>query len=149
MKPTVYLAGPITGLGYDDATDWREIAKDWFQHHGIHGLSPLRGKDYLAGEIDLSDRYDDHPMSTSQAITGRDRWDCCSSDLVLVNMLGASRVSIGTVMEIAWADMARNPICLIMEDNSNIHEHAMIRTVITWRVSSLEDGLEICRRALT
>ena len=42
---TVYLAGPITGLTYDGATDWRHAVAADLNSVGIKGLSPMRGKD--------------------------------------------------------------------------------------------------------
>jgi hypothetical protein len=35
----------------------------------------------------------------------RDRFDATRCDVLLVNLLGAERVSIGTMMEVAWADL--------------------------------------------
>lgn len=39
MEKIVYLAGPITGLDYNDCTDWREYAKKELEKWGIIGLS--------------------------------------------------------------------------------------------------------------
>ena len=141
-KPLVYLAGPITGLSYDGATSWREEAVSALAENGIVGLSPLRAKDYLLNEIKLADEYD-AVMSTGRAITTRDRFDCTRADMVLVNLLGASKVSIGTVMELAWADLARVPVVLCIEREENPHEHAMIRETIGWRVDSVEAAIDV------
>lgn len=141
-KPLVYLAGPITGLSYGGATSWREEAITELAKHGIVGLSPLRAKDYLLNETKLADEYD-VVMSTGRGITTRDRFDCTRADLVLVNLLGADRVSIGTVMELAWADLSRTPIVLCIDDEENPHEHAMIREVVGWRVNSVQAAIDV------
>lgn len=140
---TVYLAGPITGLNFAGAVDWRKAATAYLEPHGIRGVSPMRAKDYLAGERDLQAMgYETHPLSTPQGILTRDRWDCTHSDAVLFNFVGASRISIGTCMEVAWADLARVPAVLCMEEG-NAHEHGMVVAACGWRVHSLEDGLEL------
>src|SRR4051812_12682585 len=100
----VYLAGPITGLSFDNAVNWREefIAK---LPSEIVGLSPLRGKDYLEGEPSIAACYENAGLvlSCERGITTRDYNDVKRSDVIVVNLLGAQKVSIGTVMEIAWA----------------------------------------------
>jgi len=143
-RPTVYLAGPITGLSYDGAEDWRGYAKRRLANHGILGLSPLRGKEYLrtSGPLSAED-YHDKPLSSPRGITTRDRWDCTRSDVVLVNLIGAPRVSIGTMIELGWADAARNPIVLAMEPAGNVHDHAMVTEVAGFRADSVEGALEL------
>lgn len=138
----VYLAGPITGESYKSATDWRQYMIDYLPN-GITALSPLRGKYYLEKFKDIADSYENISLSSSRGITTRDRFDVMSSDVIFVNLLGAKSVSIGTVMEIAWADILRKPIILVMEDESNIHEHAMIREVVGFRVNNIDDGIKI------
>jgi hypothetical protein len=66
-------------------------------------LSPLRGKEFLKQERELKGSYAMYPLSTDKGITFRDHWHVKRCDLVLANLAGATRVSIGTVMEIAWA----------------------------------------------
>lgn len=126
----VYLSGPISGRLFGDAAHWREYAARRLQEIGIKAVSPLRFKEYLANEGPLSKRgYERHPLSTPRGVTTRDRYDCTTADLVLVNLLHAGDVSIGTVMEIAWADAFRIPIVLIMEDQGNPHEHLILNEV--------------------
>ncbi len=148
----VYLAGPITGLSYAGCTDWREEAITHLGKFGIQGLSPLRGKEYLQNEKSISDNYDEGldgqskliaTMSGQRGIYARDKFDCERADLVLVNMLGAQRVSIGTVMEIAWASGVGTPIVLVMEEQGNIHEHSMLREACAFRVDNLKDALHV------
>lgn len=142
---SVYAAGPITGLSFTGATDWRNdlqlLLKD-----KVKVLSPLRAKDYLKNETVIGDSYEQekidspltHVLSSSRGITTRDRNDVMNSDIILVNLLGATKVSIGTVMEIAWADMLRKPVVLVMEKTGNVHDHAMIRECIGFRVETLD-----------
>lgn len=43
-------------------------------------------------------------------------------------------------MEIAWADAWRKPVVLVME-NANIHDHAMIREVSGFIVPDLDEAI--------
>jgi nucleoside 2-deoxyribosyltransferase len=108
----------------------------------------MRAKEYLKKKKSLSKTGNyKHPISTSKGITTRDRWDCTRCDVVLVNLLGTREISIGTVMEIAWADSARIPIVLVMEDK-NPHDHLILSQVAGFRVDNLEDGLDIVKALL-
>jgi nucleoside 2-deoxyribosyltransferase len=69
--------------------------------------------------------------------------------VLLVNLLGALKVSIGTCMELGWADAARVPIIAVMEQSGNPHDHAMVNEVVGFRVEKVEHGLEIARAILT
>lgn len=138
----VYLAGPITGTTYDGCTGWREHAAAVLAPHGLVGLSPMRGKDYLAAESTIADQYDETVLSSQRGIMTRDRWDAHRTDILLVNLLGAERVSIGTVMEIAWADSVRAPIVLAME-SGGLHDHAMVREAAGFIVPTLDEALDI------
>lgn len=151
MKFLVYTAGPITGLSYEGCTDWREYVADslsTISDGRIECLSPMRSKSYLRGPNPIGDSYEGTILSSQKGITARDRYDCTRSDLVFVNMLGAQRVSIGTVMEIAWADMNRIPIVLVMEKENNMHDHAMIREACPFRVTSLHEGMDVTNSIL-
>lgn len=139
---TVYLAGPITGTTYDGCTNWRQYVMDHLPE-GIVGLSPMRHKDYLLNETQVQDTYENSILSCQRGIFARDSWDCRRCDAILVNLLGAERVSIGTVMEIAWGHAFHKPIVLVMEENNNIHEHAMIREACPFRARSIEEAIEV------
>jgi nucleoside 2-deoxyribosyltransferase len=141
----VYLAGPIAGLGYAGATDWREFATCVLSDEDIVALSPMRGKQYLqdVGVIGSSHTRPDRPLSTPQAIVARDYFDVKRADLILVNLLGATRVSIGTMFEAAWCLHWRKPLVLVMEESGNPHDHWFVHQAAGFRVSRLTDGLEL------
>jgi len=146
----VYLAGPITGLSFVGATDWRRdaaIAIGERSEGRVETLSPMRHKDYLSGVEKIADSYEGSVLSSQRGIFYRDRLDCTRADLVLVNMLGASRVFIGTVMEIAWANAREIPIVLVMEDG-NLHEHSMLREACGFRVQTMPEAIDVALRIL-
>ena len=130
----VYLAGPIAGLGYDETTDWRNVVT--MELHPIKCLSPMRGKEYLQGEKQDVHNHVFMPgyetaISGPKGIVSRDRFDVTRCDLVFMNLvrsnkdtdtLGANKVSIGTMVELGWADAYRKPVVVILDDN-NPHIH--------------------------
>jgi nucleoside 2-deoxyribosyltransferase len=146
-RPVVYLAGPITGLSYDGAVGWREDAEAHLDAYGIGTADPMRGKSYLSGQDEIKDSYADHAMSTAHAIFKRDRMDCRKCDALLVNFLGAEKVSIGTVMEIAWADANGIPVVIVMEPD-NLHQHSMVKEAAYVVADTLDEGIQITRRLL-
>jgi len=159
MSRFVYLVGPITGTSWVETTNWREYARDRF-NPGIVGLSPLRGKDYLQHETSLADSYKQHVLSTTRGIMVRDEFDCRNADVILANFLGATRVSIGSVMEIAWAYMSKKPIITVMEaggedftgkklSTGNCHEHAMLNEATSYKVDTLDAGIFVVNSILT
>lgn len=142
---SVYLAGPISGLSYGDTVNWRDAVTAELKEYCVKGLSPMRGKAFLGKATKIADHYKEEEYfdvsGTIAAINIRDHNDVYTCDALLVNLLGATTVSIGTVMEIAWARAYKKPVVLVMEKEGNIHEHAML-TYDVIRVDSLEEGIK-------
>jgi hypothetical protein len=151
MKHFVYLAGPISGCSYEGATDWREYVISNLPD-SIRGLDPMRGKKYLKDEVSLDsklqeDVYTEAAETRAKGVLTRDRFDVMRSDLIFVNLLRAKRVSIGTVMEIAWADIWRIPVVVVMEED-NIHQHGMLTEAVGFIIDNLDDGIQLIRDIL-
>lgn len=150
MKPRVYAAGPIGGLSYEAATDWREYATKQLGEAGITVFSPMRAKSFLRGKANLTWLMDDlgEPMATSKGIQCRDRNDCTKADALLVNLKGTTRASIGTCFEIAWAHLLRIPVIVVAEaDNLHI-AHPMAKEMIDFRVDDLDQAINIVKYVL-
>lgn len=150
----VYLAGPITGLTFNGAQDWRTEARNTLAQYNIFGASPLRGKEYLRALVKpISGTGEEYAhlgcMSTPRGVMTRDRYDATTCDVLLVNLLGSTKVSIGTVMEIAMADVKRIPIVCVMEETGNPHEHMMIAEAIGFRVTTLDEALHVVVKILS
>jgi len=139
----VYLSGPISGLSYDDCTDWRKRFANLLQPDVVP-LSPMRGKEYLKSKDTIKDSYTAVALSRAEGITAKDRNDVQNCDAMVINLLGAERISIGTVIEVGWADAFRKPIVLVLEpDGTNTHEHCIINTVCGFRVGNIEEAANI------
>ena len=141
----IYLAGPITGLSYGEVVDWREYVIKKLSVIKITGLSPMRHKEYLSQEKSISSSYENSVLSCAKGITTRDKWDCHRCDALFVNLIGAEKVSIGTMLELGWASSVGKPIILCIEDKGNIHDHCMVREIAGFVVNSVDHGLEIAR----
>ena len=143
----VYLAGPIAGLTYDEATNWRGCVRQLLPDC-IQCFSPMRGKDFLKREGTISPDAYEEEINSAHGIMGRDHYDVCTADAVLMNLLGAGRVSIGSVIEAAWCFAYRVPLILVMEPAGNVHEHVMLAEIPIYRVPTLLDGCSMVRQLL-
>lgn len=144
MKHSVYLAGPISGLTYDGAQDWRDQVAAALNSENVETLTPMRGKKFLKDEGVITSAAYENVIATSKAVNRRDFFDCTRATCVFVNLLGAKRVSIGTVMEIAWAYQARIPTIVLME-KGNVHEHIMIEDACHYVVDNIEAGISLTK----
>jgi hypothetical protein len=139
-KKSIFLAGPLTGVSYKDALEWRKYVESKLPAD-IVAFSALRGKICLAKERVLKSAYPEHLLTTPQGTITRDRYDVSRCDALFVNFLDTDRVSIGTIMEMAWADSRRIPIILALE-NGNIHDHAFVRQVAAFITRDLDEAIQ-------
>jgi len=151
-RGTVYLAGPIAGLDYAGATDWRGEAQSFLGLFDIKALSPMRAKEYLSQVTAFSGTCGPEstmgPLSGARPVYTRDRFDVMRCDVLLVNLLGATRVSIGTMFEVAWASLMQKPVVVVMEPEGNVHEHCFLEQATGFRVATLSEGLEVVRAVI-
>ena len=146
---TVYLAGPITGMSYGTSTDWRTYCDEYFPDW-MHALSPMRGKRYLAHETEIAASYENSVLSCADGIMARDSNDVKRADLVIANFLGATRISIGTIIECAWAWQHGKPVVMCIEpDGTNIHEHPMLSKCAGFRCYTLDEAILVAERVLS
>ena len=144
----VYMTGPIGGCSYAGATTWRDKFTSYLAGYAnVKCLSPMRGKDYLVGDTSIDSVEYETPSSCPKGVYTRDRWDSLRCDLMVANLLDATKVSIGTMMEWAWADSRGTPVLMVMEEE-NIHNHILVRGGPGFRVATLEEAAELTRAML-
>lgn len=114
----------------------------------IECYSPLRAKQYLRKKGIIEQSYEDTPLSSDRGINARDYNDCKTSDLIVAYLSGATRMSLGTVGEMAWSFAYRIPLVVIMEPTGNIHDHPMSREWFSFRVQTLEAAAHIVEKVL-
>ena len=145
----IYLAGPVGGCDYDECTTWRETWIDYFYcRYDVECISPMRDKEYLKDDKCIDSVGYEDVLSCPKGIYARDRWDALRCDLLVVNLLGARKPSLGSVMEIAWANAVGTPIIVIMEDEGHVHEHILINEACGFRVRTVSEAQQLAASIL-
>jgi len=145
MEFLMYTAGPIKGLKYKEAESWREYVNKEMNCLApwINTLSPVRGDHAMKGTDNIIyNESDDHILSTKKALNQRDYNDVKRSDIIFVNLLDTEVVSIGTVMEIAWARSFQIPVILVME-KENIHNHPLLTYPAGYITNNIDEGIHV------
>ena len=147
IRPKAYLAGAIAGLQFDAATDWRHQAAEALAIRGIECLNPMRAKNALSTRGRISTNCNDYanegPFFVSRGIMTRDFNDVQSCDALLVNLLGLTKPSMGTVMELGWGFALKKPTIVLMEKSGNPHDnHPMILETIGFRVETMDEAID-------
>lgn len=145
-RPLVYLAGGIAGLPGSETVEWRRYAAVRLDLHGIESLSPMRAKDALANQSRIGTDFNEYAhrgaFFTSRGIMTRDFNDVKRCDALLVNLLGLTKPSLGTIMELGWAYALQKPAVIAIEAEGNPHDnHPMIHEAMPFRVVSLDEAI--------
>lgn len=146
----MYLAGPIAGTHYSDATAWRDTAKSVLYEKGIEALSPMRGKQALQFKPisqDFRDYQDNGPCFTSMGIMTRDFNDVCRCDALLVNLLVGDK-SFGTAMELAWAYAFHKPVVAAVAKDGPYMRHPMLAQAIRFACSDMDEAIDVVATVL-
>ena len=147
-RPIVYLAGGMTGLTPQEAIAWRALAAAQLDARGIETLSPMRGHpaEGKVRSVDTTriDAFDDVLEAGGvHGIMLRDFTDVKRCDALLVNLLGAPRVSIGTAMERAWAYAMPTPASVAIEEHGNPNDgHPMLQAAMMYRHATLDAAID-------
>lgn len=142
----VYLAGPITGLSYEEATRWRTDIADLFAQD-IVALDPMRLKSYLAGEQSIGMSYEKSMLSNCKSVLARDRNDVRRCDAVVAYFPKGARPSAGTLVELGWADAWRKPIVLLVDADDPIRKHPLVGGVAGFLATDVREAA-VCINAL-
>ena len=121
----IYCCKPISGASADEVFGYYEGMEALLGRMGYEVETPMHGKDVLRCEKEFRAQGYGSPLSTNHAIYNRDRWMVRRADVVYANLCGASRVSIGSVMEMAVASELGKHVVLAVE-SGNVHEHAFV-----------------------
>jgi nucleoside 2-deoxyribosyltransferase len=141
MKPLVYLCGPMSGLTLQEAREWRDYATSFLRTYGIETLDPCR---HSVDDARVMDNWgvEGNPMLTGKALVTMDRADVRRCDLLLCNFLLAKKPGIGSLMELAWADLLGKPIVLVMEERGNFNDHAFVREICGIQFTEFQSALD-------
>lgn len=128
--PSVYLAGPFST---DDEHQWREEAREVLGQWGIDTESPMLLSEYCR-------MYGVDEREAALVLTARDYKFATGCDAILANFQHTKHASIGTCIELGWANANGVPIIAVVEDG-NVHEHPIVLSLAKMRVHSLHAGL--------
>ncbi len=115
----IYLAGQVSGLSYAAVMKRRAEIAAMFPAH-ISALNPLRSQHELEG-VEVITPF----MGDSDEIIVECFWMINYCDLVLVDLLGLERITIGACVEIGYAIRACIPI-VVMIGADDIHQHPFV-----------------------
>jgi len=128
-KPSIYLAGPMTGLTWRQALAWRRIAEAELSNRW-RLINPVRAQvpeERMDDEIPRTNRKKRVDLwVTATGVTAQDEFFIDQSDWILANFLGAEIVSIGTVWELGYGWGTGKKILSVLEPGS-IHDHGFVR----------------------
>lgn len=141
-RPLVYLAGAIEGRSYQEAVAWRQDAAQRLSGYGIVALDPLRGK-----PVEWNDATDvvtvlDTPMTQPLAITTRDRSDVRRCNVMLAHFDNGPH-SVGTLIELGWADVWRKPVVALVAAGNPIRRHPMVQSIVGFWAADLDQAVAI------
>lgn len=137
MKHFVYLSGPMGGCSFEEMASWRQFVRTRLDSNTLRCIDPTRS--FTPTTV---------PYETDKWINRRDYSDCVRSQCVLVNFLGMKHLSIGTVMEIAWAYQKQIPVVCVC-DFDGPQKHPMLRDSIIHEVRTLEEGVAAVKELLS
>lgn len=146
MELTIYVGGSISGGNGEEVCNYFFETKTELENMGFNVFNPMTNKDYMRTELEFKAHgYKDTPMSTNSAIKGRDKWMVLNSDIVYFDFtrkdIDLSRVSIGSMFEIAWAEDHDKQVILVMDKN-NVHQHCFPLECATLIFETTEEAKE-------
>ncbi len=123
----VYCAHPISGLTWDAVVDYYNGIKAKLEDIGLDVFQPMTGKGEIRSEVNGRFQSVDFKsaVASNHAIFERDQWMVRNSDILYLDLTGADAVSIGCMMELAWAALLGKYTVVVME-KGNIHRHAFV-----------------------
>ncbi len=152
-KDVIYLAGPIGGLTWEEATRWRT--------HVASMLSPLECRSPLRDMEDGRSLRSSHHVTDGgrlsnegkdtalpfEELFARDETDCCfDSTFVFFNYLGAKTLSVGTNSELSWCRALDIPRVVVIEDEGNPNLHPFLIPQFQNRFNNIADAVNFVRK---
>lgn len=133
---TIYLVGPVIGLGIHGMQDWRQEERKKLEPMGFRILSPLAGEALLwpDGKI-VAKTPKGVPADVARSVFNADRARVAQSDILLCNFKDAKKVSIGSIFEMAWG-FEWNKLIIVVAGKRNIHMHPWVRGILAGPIFS-------------
>jgi nucleoside 2-deoxyribosyltransferase len=158
-RPTLvlYLAGAITGLSYGEAVAWREETANRLAETAPHVrcVDPTRAKRHLANVDQIGPHGHPGGLLDGHAVVARDLWDLDRADVILMNLSGARRASVGCMVELGWARARGRFVIVVLpaEETAgaprsadmpvNPHDHSFVHELASAVVGTLDEALAL------
>jgi nucleoside 2-deoxyribosyltransferase len=137
---TVYLAGPITGLTLRRARGWRKRACQLLRAGGLDAFDPTDGLRDDGSVVEAAPRAD----VSDADLVARCRAALAGS-VAMIALLAGDRLSLGTVVELGWADAFGVPVIGIVARGS-AYDHPFARQIVAYPCHTLPQAVLIARR---
>lgn len=140
---SIYLAGAISGRTKSEANDWRADVSAKLARHFIKGISPLRCEPLIGERYGLT--YQDPRFGTARAIASKNFMDVQNTDMTLCyfpRAINEERLSVGTVIELAWAHAIGKPT-LLVTDYELLIEHPVVQANASWVLRTLDEAVDV------
>jgi nucleoside 2-deoxyribosyltransferase len=140
---TVYLAGSVAGCDHTEANEWRQQVSFALAAKRIRGISPLRCEPLIGERYEVG--YSDLRFGTARAIASKNFLDVQTCDMTLCYLprdLNERRLSVGTLIELAWAHALRKPTILV-SDYPFLIEHPVVQACASWVLPTLDDAIAV------
>lgn len=123
----VYFAHPISGGNFESIQKYFSMIEERFEGK-CQIVRPMIEKDFV--RPDLKDRAESMKIgATNYSIAQRDYLLVRSCDVIMADLSDATRPSIGTMCEIAWAFPDKHII--VAMDREGHHKHGLLRGCFT------------------
>lgn len=150
----IFLSGPITGLSYRGASDWRAHVRARLADTAPHAEcgDPMRGREHLAGVGPIDTDSHKAGLVDGHAAVARDLWDVDRCDVLLMNLSGAYSVSIGSMVELGRASSRGKFVIVVLPSNEsgraagpdrNPHDHLFVYELASVVVDTVDDALRV------
>jgi hypothetical protein len=122
----VYCAHPINGLALDEVIEYYSQICYKLKGLGFKITHPMVSGDSIRTDTESrSEPTNPNPKNSNHAIVKRDYWLISQADIFYLDLTGCKNISIGCVMELAWAN-AHNKYTIVVMEKNNIHAHAFV-----------------------
>lgn len=145
----IYIGGPISFKSFQEVVEYFiNKYSEILSQYGYEVLHPMVAKGWLKDQKKLvPEGYHQHPETTNHAIVERDYWMVAESDIVFFDFTQTTKISIGSMFELAWAYQLRKYVVVVMQpENPHWHSFVLEAADIVFPTSS--EALEYLRKLI-
>jgi nucleoside 2-deoxyribosyltransferase len=139
----IYCGHQISGLRVEEVVSYYDQVRFDLEKIGYTVLSPMTAKDDQFNMLNKDEVFVPGGYSgvaSDHSIVERDCWMVSQADIILMNLLGMKKASIGCISETAWAFLLRKHVVLLMEKD-NPHQHAFIKEMSDVLLETYDQGI--------